>query len=198
MMASNELLYHATRESNRIEQEPVKGQSFDNHWRATLLCRTAGQEQTLLHPRAYHQLLFEGIPTNWGVEGVRDSKVTSAGEYRLVEVYIDTPSGRNFFAKAADVPTFMATWWQEWCALPESIFDLSDEEIRWNFHAWFEAIHPFPDGNGRVGRLLWWNMTMIVDQDIEVVTYNERQQYYDRLEHWRRNYCNVESMNPFR
>ena len=75
--------------------------------------------------------------------------------------------------------------------------DLRQDSVRWNLHAWFEAIHPLIDGNGRVGRLLWWNMTMLVGAPIEVITFNERFAYYDRLEEWRKTNCNKYLLNPF-
>jgi len=70
-------------------------------------------------------------------------------------------------------------------------------EMRWKFHAWFESIHPFLDGNGRVGRLLWWNMAMLTNERIEVIAFEERQVYYDRLSVWREVYSNKTNMNPF-
>jgi Fic family protein len=55
-------------------------------------------------------------------------------------------------------------------------------------HAWFETIHPFIDGNGRVGRLL---ITMILVQEgslsrpmlyLSHYFKNKRSEYYDRLQ----------------
>jgi Fic family protein len=188
MMYSNELLYYATEESNRIEQEPVKGQSFDNHWRATLLARTAAQEFTLLHPRVLHQLLFEGLPMKQDLQAM-----VQPGDYR--------PPSVNAFPEGREVGALMREWWAEWCKARAATVDpgFDSDLVRWWFHAWFEAIHPFADGNGRVGRLLWWNMTMLAGQKIEVIgSGDERFAYYDRLEAWRRDYCNAEHMNPFR
>ena len=196
MTYSNELLYHAAQESNRIEWEPIKGQSFDNLWRCTLLARTASEENTLLHPRAYHQLLFEGLHIDHPILKLE------AGEYRPlgVNVYVRGQDGKvHAFADSDKVPGLMDAWWAK--AENALLFgspNLRKEYTSWNFHAWFEAIHPFPDGNGRVGRLLWWNMAMIARQDIEVVTFDERLDYYDRLEYWWHNYSNVPQMNPFR
>lgn len=50
------------------------------------------------------------------------------------------------------------------------------------FHAEFEAIHPFVDGNGRVGRLL--TNFMLKNERYPVITifFKYRQKYYDALE----------------
>jgi Fic family protein len=196
---SNELLYYATEESNRIEQEPVKGRSFDNHWRATLLARTAAEEFTLLHPRVIHQLLFEGLPMKQDLQAI-----VQPGDYRPpgVNTYVQQEAGRvHAFPEGREVEALMREWWtQWWMSRHYGNPDFDSDLVRWWFHAWFEAIHPFADGNGRVGRLLWWNMTMLAGQKIEVTGSGdeERYAYYDRLEAWRRDYCNAEHMNPFR
>lgn len=90
-------------------------------------------------------------------------------------------------------------WSTLWSAQHYGRPDLHQDLVRWWFHAWFEALHPFQDGkNGRIGRLLWWNMTMLVGKPIEIITCEERNAYYDRLEAWRADHCNEPGMNPFR
>lgn len=201
MRYSNDLLRHATEQSNRIEQEPVKGKSFDNHWRATLLCRRAAEHGQVIHPCVLHQLLFEGIPIN---SPPQLSLLLEPGAYREFDVAVNLGGGKTHtFAPHADLTILMDEWWQEYLKILEvgkvfAAIDLRQDHIRWDFHAWFEAIHPFPDGNGRVGRMLWWNMAMLVGVTIEVVTYEERYAYYDRLEQWREAHSNSYLMNPFR
>lgn len=198
MAYNNELLRYATEHSQRIEQEPVKGQSFDNHWRVTLLARTAANVHQLLHPRVVHQLLYEGLPMPANLRHLG----LQAGDYRPVGVnaYVVGQDSRNhMFADSLEVPALMRAWWAQWWeSWAYSSPDSKDDLVRWWFHAWFEAIHPFVDGNGRVGRVLWWNMAMVAGKSIEIVAFEERQFYYDRLESWRRDYCNVEHMNPFK
>ncbi len=50
------------------------------------------------------------------------------------------------------------------------------------FHANFESIHPFADGNGRVGRTLV-NYYLLINNKKPLVVYNEDKNiYYDCLE----------------
>jgi hypothetical protein len=52
-------------------------------------------------------------------------------------------------------------------------------------HVWFETIHPFRDGNGRVGRILLSYMLIgcgFVNIPIKGILKSDRQDYYDALE----------------
>lgn len=52
------------------------------------------------------------------------------------------------------------------------------------FHAKFENIHPFADGNGRVGRLAM-NYFLIMHEHPPIIIHEEdRKEYYDALEAW--------------
>ena len=191
-MNNDSALHYATEHSNRIEQEPVKGLSFDNHLRAALLARTAAEVGQLLHPRVLHQLLYEGLPS--------DPRHTIVpGEYRDVDVYIMQGLGKeHHFPSFQQVPALMdALWGQLWSAQHYGSPSLKQAPVRWSFHAWFESIHPFQDGNGRVGRMLWWNLEMLMGTGITVVAYEERDDYYDLLDAWRLLHGNNPSMNPF-
>lgn len=52
-------------------------------------------------------------------------------------------------------------------------------------HVWFETIHPFSDGNGRVGRILLSYILIgqgLVNVAIKGITKDERDEYYNALE----------------
>lgn len=49
-------------------------------------------------------------------------------------------------------------------------------------HIEFEKIHPFADGNGRVGRLLLWRKELILKLPRTIITNENKQEYYKWFE----------------
>ncbi len=52
------------------------------------------------------------------------------------------------------------------------------------FHAKFENIHPFADGNGRAGRLLMNYILLLHDRPPIIIHEEDRREYYGALEAW--------------
>ena len=63
-----------------------------------------------------------------------------AGRWRDCQVNI----GGHIPPTASEVPRLMEEWYAKWPNMDS-----------WEAHNTFEAIHPFQDGNGRLGRLIW-------------------------------------------
>ena len=60
------------------------------------------------------------------------------------------------------------------------------------FHAKFENIHPFADGNGRTGRLLM-NYFLVIHNHPPIIIHEEdRRMYFEALEAWDRE----QKLNP--
>ena len=55
------------------------------------------------------------------------------------------------------------------------------------FHAKFENIHPFADGNGRTGRLAMNYLLVLLDHPPIVIHEEDRKGYYEALETWDKN-----------
>lgn len=198
---SVEQLHRATEESNLVEGEPITGESFNNHLQATSACFWAAYSSQVLHPRVYHQLLFN-LPLGIGAVTKSGTRFIP-GTYREIPVYVGRGDGTiHAFPPPNDVSILMDGWWGEYqhakLFLGKKAPDLRSEQVRWDFHCWFEAIHPFVDGNGRVGRLLWWNMAMLVNGVLPTIYAERRQAYYDKLEEWREEHKGSHLMNPFR
>lgn len=120
------------------------------------------------------------------MEGVRGGD-KAPGEYRRVPVWIgadrhDPSTARYLPINAGDLPAGMGEWEKYLHANePDQLVQLAV------IHAEFEALHPFLDGNGRVGRMLvplfLWQRQLIRAPLFYVSAYFEtnRGAYYDGL-----------------
>lgn len=96
---------------------------------------------------------------------LKNRQPSIAGEYRDITVYVgdDTPP------EPSDLRDLLDTLYEE---KPETAIEALDWHIR------FEKIHPFADGNGRIGRMIYlWHCEEIGVEPI-VWSDEERQSYY--------------------
>jgi len=113
---------------------------------------------------------------------------SNPGEFRTTQNWIG-PAGCNLNT-ASFVPPAVPDMMEALGELEKFFYDESDipDLIKIGLiHAQFETIHPFLDGNGRMGRLLitfWLCQQNILSEPLLYLSYyfkQNRQEYYDRL-----------------
>jgi len=96
----------------------------------------------------------------------------NVGTFRTHSIWIGTREGKPWF--------ILSKLMEEWTkSINETVINtLNDKDLIKKQHVDFEIIHPFADGNGRIGRILMnWTFTK-VDLPILIVKEREKQQYY--------------------
>ena len=153
-------------DSTQIEGIALGGEEYYQHLISARLVRTAGECGQLLHPRVVHQALsdYDGF-----------GRMENPGEYRKCAVRV----GACVPPKWEEVEGKMKEWWDDVSHHPNS-------GTPFYHHAWFESIHPFIDGNGRTGRLLMWNMEILLNLPLTHIQASARHNYYGELEAWRK------------
>ncbi|SUS07024.1 hypothetical protein DF3PB_3630002 [uncultured Defluviicoccus sp.] len=114
------------------------------------------------------------------LKGINDD---DAGRYRSIDVEI---GGSQFKPPAPETIAHEMDKFGKWlqnAVVPGILFDYTEAILAASAaHTWFVTIHPFIDGNGRVGRLLMNLILMRFGFPIAVVTREDRLRYYDALE----------------
>ncbi|MEM9259574.1 MAG: Fic family protein, partial [Bacteroidota bacterium] len=104
------------------------------------------------------------------------------GRYKQEPNHVVTPKGdKHYYAEPSAVPGLMAELmdWYEQIEQERTVHPLLAASI---FHHEFVAIHPFDDGNGRMGRILMNFALMRGGYPIAVVPVDDRLQYYKALQ----------------
>jgi Fic family protein len=165
-MASNRLTREQVIEIYRtgkisVAFEPMKIDDLveiANHFRAgQYMVDTITEPITTIWFRKLHHKLFRG--TRGDQEGT-----LHIGEYRI------TPD--NFGVDAASIPATLSALIAEY----ESKKEIKLKDIL-DFHTRFEAIHPFEDGNGRVGRILMVKECLRHGIDLFIIDDKHRGEY---------------------
>ena len=140
-----------------------------NHFRATdTVIMTACSALTEAYVKRLHEILKSGT-----TDSRRDW--FAVGEYKR----LDNVVGEMETCPAKDVHREMAkllNWWKSADKTFENLLDL---------HVRFEQIHPFQDGNGRVGRLMLLKECLKHRITPFVIAENFKQFYYLGLQDWR-------------
>lgn len=120
-----------------------------------------------------HAMLFEGVKS-WspGLE-------ISPGAYKTQDNHVLTPSGEiHYYTPAVQVPLEMEKLMEWFIASQLTIHPI---QLASDFHHRFVAIHPFQDGNGRVGRLCMNFILMKAGYPPAIIRKEDRLDYYVAL-----------------
>lgn len=140
-----------------------------NHFRCIdRVIETCGAQLTERYIKTLHRLLKDGTS---------DSRKAwfAVGDYKHLENVIGDKETCPV-AKVKDEVVKLLAWYN---ASEKTFEDLVD------FHVRFEQIHPFQDGNGRIGRLILFKECLKQGYVPFVIAENMRQFYYQGLDEWR-------------
>ena len=114
---------------------------------------------------------------------LKDIRDSDAGKYRTVPVEI---GGSDYKPPGPEaVPAEMQGFclWLSEASVPDGKWSTENAIlVAAAAHTWLVTIHPFVDGNGRVGRLLLNLILMRHGYPIAIITKADRSRYYDSLE----------------
>ena len=110
--------------------------------------------------------------------GTTDSRKSwfKVGDYKMLENEV----GGDETTKPADVAAAMKSLLTEYNAKSEIGFD----DVL-DFHVRFEAIHPFQDGNGRIGRLIMFKECLKHNIVPFIITEELKLYYYRGIQNWK-------------
>ncbi|HLD97583.1 MAG TPA: Fic family protein [Candidatus Nanoarchaeia archaeon] len=137
-------------------------------------------QETLNHARTFFEVFNEknnitaGMLLNWHMSVFKDTKPDIAGRFR------------EYLVRVGD---YIAPDWQDVPALISQFFEFYDKskkamhavELAARAHYKFEKIHPFGDGNGRIGRLIIAYTLKKMGYPMLIIEYKKRKAYYHAL-----------------
>jgi Fic family protein len=119
------------------------------------------------------------------------------GKYKKVQNYIGDIYTTSYLFTEERVKELL-----KW--IKKAFNEIDDFEVAFQSHAQFEVIHPFVDGNGRIGRLLLNWLLMMKKLSPLAISVKRRGDYLDALENSRRGkveaickFCSKEYLNQY-
>ena len=172
MINKENLLKKHVKESNAIENIFVKEDHhlFIDHLQVAEIVFKSGSRSEIATPKNIHEILMK-------------RELSEAGNFRKVFVQI----GTHIKCHPNMINGLMNKWMKS--LQQENFYDSSltikhKEKIAWHYHDWFEAIHPFVDGNGRTGRLILNNIRLLFGLPWLIVLCSKRFRYYENIRKW--------------
>ena len=170
---NREFLEEYVRESNAIEGIYVRRNHhlFVDHMAAVeLVLKSALELNVAAAPGDIHRVLMR-------------RQLPDAGAFRKVRVWV----GLSSKPRPEDTEELMRRWeesLQEALRVCPSYSLIQKENLTWHYHHWFEAIHPFVDGNVRTGRLILNNIRLLLGLPWRIVYSADRARYYESITLW--------------
>jgi Fic family protein len=157
------MTYNHFAQSNRIEKvtDPSQIQKSAQAWQY-LMSLSVIKERDIRH---VHEIVMTGLmwPQDIGV-------------WRSINVEVAGRGCPHFASVPGDMERYVKEINRE---LDRYRYDQNNLSlVALLYHVKFEHIHPFRDGNGRVGRLLWWWHEVQLGLTPTLVTYESRFKYY--------------------
>jgi Fic family protein len=114
-------------------------------------------------------------------DGQKTHKIIGVGEYKKLPNHVKTPTGEtHYYATPEDVPILMSEL-VGFINLVKRNQKIHPSVLAAFFHHRFVAIHPFDDGNGRLGRILMNLVLMQHGFPPAIIKLKERTDYYAAL-----------------
>ncbi|MBU0700362.1 Fic family protein [bacterium] len=131
--------------------------------------------------KEYHALIMKDTKYIWiGLPNNRVKKKIEQGKYKYDNNHVNKMDGTiHYFCDYLQVPGEMERlirWYNE------NKDKLHPVELSAVFHHKFVAIHPFTDGNGRVGRLILNTILMQEGYTPAIIKKEDRKEYYQALD----------------
>lgn len=138
----------------------------------------------LLNAWEYVEQNFKKLPTKQDLKNLHtfvneDIEEETLGEFKKVQNYIGDVNTSSYLFVEIKIEKLLG-W------IHNAYKQINDFEVAFQSHVQFELIHPFVDGNGRVGRLLLNWLLMYKNLESLALPVNKRAEYISALNNSRR------------